>query len=62
MTDLNKTPAVDQALVDWLTRVFPDRLPTDPNFEDRRMAYEIGQQSVIRTLRHAAREQSTTVL
>jgi hypothetical protein len=60
--DDKKPPAVDQALVDWLTRVFPDRLPVSLGFDVQEIAYAVGQQSVIAHLRHQAKEQSQTVL
>lgn len=53
--DTSTPPQVLPALVEWLEKLFPDRIPT---YDDRhRLELRIGEQNVIRKLRQVMQEQ-----
>lgn len=52
-----RLPAVDPQLVEWLTRVFPDKCP-DPEDTDREIWMAVGKQEVIKMLRARVNEQT----
>ena len=49
-------PPVSPALVEWLERAFPDRLPETPITQEL-LGVRIGEQRIIRKLRHIAATQ-----
>ena len=55
-------PPVPRGLVDYLEKVFPDRLPTDRNINERELGALFGRQDVIVHLLSRLREQEETVL
>ncbi len=55
-------PAVSKALVEYLQKVFPDRLPTDRTINERKLGELFGQQDVIVHLLSRLQEQEETVL
>jgi hypothetical protein len=58
MTDTSKqAPAVSQALLDYLIRLYPDRCP-DPAETDREVWMAAGAAKVVRKLRSVFEEQS----
>lgn len=54
----NRVPPVDAALVEWLEREFPDCLPQYAQETPTDVNVLIGQQRVIRFLRHTYEEQT----
>ena len=54
-------PAISRDLLEYLQRVFPNKLPEDPICSDY-LAVQIGQQKVIRHLQAQFAVQSRTVL
>lgn len=44
-------PPVSLELVEWLERLYPDRLPADHMYDPRELDRKVGQQNVIRYLR-----------
>lgn len=50
-----KLPPVDEGLIVWLKRVFPDRMPADVDMMDIR--YKQGQVAVVKTLTSIYEEQ-----
>lgn len=55
-------PPVSKALVEYLQKVFPDRLPIDRNINERELGALFGKQDVIVHLRSRLQEQEETVL
>lgn len=56
-----KPPAIDEAVVEWLGKIFPDRIPSHITTIEQFHIY-IGQQDVIRKLRHTLNEQQKNPL
>lgn len=52
-----KLPAVDKALMDWLSETYPDQLPRDLSTSEKQIWMMMGEQRVIRKLRDVYRTQ-----
>jgi hypothetical protein len=55
-------PFVSQSLIEVLEERFKDRLPDSPDVSPTKMAYLMGQVSVVRYLKEIHREQTTNIL
>ncbi len=53
---MDKVPAIDTALVEWLEQIYPDRCP-NPNMSDREIWIACGAVGVTRKLRALLEEQ-----
>jgi hypothetical protein len=58
----DRIPPVTAELLSWLESVFIDRLPTAPQTDMAQVNFAIGQQSVLRKLRHAHTQQHEQAL
>lgn len=56
-----KTPVITQELIDYLSRVYPDRFP-DKSMSDRDIWIKCGEVGVLRHLSHLLLEQQNNML
>jgi hypothetical protein len=56
-----KTPYVEPALAEWLSKLFPDECPAE-NDSDRQVWVAVGAQRVVAKVRAIVRQQQENVL
>lgn len=61
MPDNQNTPPISKGLVEWLSRLFPDRCP-DSEMSERDIWIEAGAAKVVRKLRTEHERQTLNVL
>lgn len=61
MADNQNTPPISKGLVEWLSRLFPDRCP-DALMPDREVWIAAGAAKVVRKLRTEHEQQTRNVL
>ena len=57
----DSTPAISKGLVEWLSKLFPDRCP-DPEMSDRQVWMAAGAAQVVRKLKHEFDNQAKQAL
>ena len=59
---MTKAPPISRELLEYIQKVFPDRLPDSPPASVGEVAALVGNQQVIRHLKAQAEKQSLSVL